>query len=246
MVSMRKISAVKKNLVAVSVLLASILFTSALVGSAKIQPAAAADVVIEYKKTFGSSCITGSAFVPDVLTIKAGTTVTWKNVCDIPMILTIWGLYDPTMVNSDMIMPGEKFTYKFDKSDVYSYRNNNGGKQGKVIVEPSSTSSSDSTTTKDQTVSVKMGFGAAEKKNKAFSPSPLKVKVGTTVTWKNDDKMSHQPVSGKGWLDKKSGKVFESKSLAAKESFSFKFDKKGTFDYYCKIHPTMVGKVTVR
>lgn len=82
---------------------------------------------------------------------------------------------------------------------------------------------------------------AANMKDKAFSPNPTKVQPGTKVTWMNSDSALHTVTSGKGAPDK----MFDSRSLAPKKSFSFTFTKEGTFDYYCMLHPTMVGKVTV-
>jgi plastocyanin len=80
---------------------------------------------------------------------------------------------------------------------------------------------------------------------KAFAPNPAKVKPGTKVTWTNSDSAIHTVTSGKGPGDKDAGKLFDSKIMAPKKEFSFKFDKKGTYDYFCMLHPTMVGKVTV-
>lgn len=33
--------------------------------------------------------------------------------------------------------------------------------------------------------------------------------------------------------------------MGPKKEFSFRFEKKGDFNYYCELHPTMMGKVTV-
>jgi plastocyanin len=89
--------------------------------------------------------------------------------------------------------------------------------------------------------------GSTSLKETAFSPNPVKVKAGTTVTWKNVDTAVHTIVSGKDLKDAQKGKMFDSskKPLGPNKEFSFKFDKKGTFDYFCGLHPNMVGKVTV-
>jgi plastocyanin len=84
--------------------------------------------------------------------------------------------------------------------------------------------------------------GAATKTTDAFDPSPVKVKAGGTVTWTNNDSMPHTATSGK---DAKPDGTFDSKTLAQGKSFSFKFEKAGEFPYYCQIHPTMVGTVSV-
>ena len=41
-------------------------------------------------------------------------------------------------------------------------------------------------------------------------------------------------------------KAFRSKALDTDDSFSYTFDSAGTFDYFCALHPHMVGKVIVK
>ena len=76
--------------------------------------------------------------------------------------------------------------------------------------------------------------------NFSFGPSALTVSVGTTVTWTNRDDIPHTVVSSDD------PKVFKSKVLDTDEKFSFKFEKAGTYPYFCSIHPKMTGKVTVQ
>ncbi len=70
-----------------------------------------------------------------------------------------------------------------------------------------------------------------------FNPTPLTVKVGSTVTWTNKDDEPHTVVSDTG--------VFKSGGMDTNESFSYKFDKPGTYHFTCSIHPRMVGTVIV-
>jgi len=70
-----------------------------------------------------------------------------------------------------------------------------------------------------------------------FAPAALTVKAGSTVTWTNHDDEPHTVVSDTG--------LFRSAALDTNESFSFKFDKPGTYHYACSIHPRMVGTITV-
>lgn len=74
--------------------------------------------------------------------------------------------------------------------------------------------------------------------NFAFSPAHITVKKGTTVTWTNQDSAGHNVVSNQSGGPK-------SGTLEKGQSFSFKFDTVGTFDYICSIHPSMKGTVTV-
>jgi len=75
-------------------------------------------------------------------------------------------------------------------------------------------------------------------KNFAFNPSTLTVKVGTTVTWTNEDSTPHQLISD-------SGNEISSQSLSNGQTYSHAFNTAGTFDYHCSIHPTMKGKIIV-
>jgi plastocyanin len=92
--------------------------------------------------------------------------------------------------------------------------------------------------------------GASTMADKAFSPNPVNVKTGDTVTWTNDDSQVHTVVSGTGTSDPNKGKEFDSSPglktlLAPKQTFSHKFATAGEFPYFCELHPTMVGKVVV-
>lgn len=72
-----------------------------------------------------------------------------------------------------------------------------------------------------------------------FSPSPLTVPAGSTVTWTNQDDVPHNVVSAEG-------KTLKSPVLDTDEKFSYTFTKAGVYPYYCAIHPKMNGKVVVQ
>ena len=91
----------------------------------------------------------------------------------------------------------------------------------------STTTQSQPTTTQAENLITIKGF--------AFSPSDLKIKKGTTVTWKNEDSVTHTVKSDS----------FVSKDLATGDTFQFTFDTAGTFSYICSIHPSMTGTVAV-
>jgi plastocyanin len=74
--------------------------------------------------------------------------------------------------------------------------------------------------------------------NFTFTPPELTVAVGTTVKWVNHDDIPHLVVN--------KDKAFRSKALDTDESFSYTFASVGTFDYFCALHPHMVGKVIVK
>ena len=71
-----------------------------------------------------------------------------------------------------------------------------------------------------------------------FTPNSLTVKAGSTVTWVNRDDEPHSVVSDTG--------LFRSGAVDTNETFSFKFDKPGTYHFTCAIHPRMVGTIIVQ
>jgi plastocyanin len=95
-------------------------------------------------------------------------------------------------------------------------------------------------------VTVSIEKGASNMGNKAYSPNPIQIQRGTTVVWRNDDTTLHTAVSGKGPSDTSLGKMFESAPIAPGKTFSYKFDAVGTYDYFCTLHPAMVGTVVVK
>ena len=74
--------------------------------------------------------------------------------------------------------------------------------------------------------------------NFTFTPKELTVAVGTTVRWVNHDDIPHTVVEKKT--------TFRSKALDTDDSYSFTFTSAGTFDYFCGLHPHMVGQVIVK
>jgi plastocyanin len=75
-------------------------------------------------------------------------------------------------------------------------------------------------------------------RNFMFQPTSVTVKAGSTVTWTNMDEEPHTVVSSSG--------LFRSSALDTKDSFSFRFDKAGTYSFVCSIHPQMVGTIIVQ
>ncbi len=74
--------------------------------------------------------------------------------------------------------------------------------------------------------------------NFTFSPQELTIPRGATVTWVNDDDIPHALAAN--------DKAFRSKAMDTEERFSFTFNKPGTYEYFCSLHPHMQGKIIVR
>ena len=74
--------------------------------------------------------------------------------------------------------------------------------------------------------------------NFTFGPKELTVAVGTTIKFVNHDDIPHTVV------DKKLS--FRSKALDTDDAYSYTFATAGSFDYFCSLHPHMVGKIIVK
>ena len=71
-----------------------------------------------------------------------------------------------------------------------------------------------------------------------FTPLTLVIAPGTTVTWTNADDTPHT-------VREKDGK-FKSAALDTDDTFSQTFTAPGEYQYFCSIHPRMVGKIVVK
>ena len=78
----------------------------------------------------------------------------------------------------------------------------------------------------------------------SYNPSSIKVYSGTTATWTNDDSAAHTVTSGT-MSDNIVGSMFDSGLIPAGNTWSYKFEKSGEWDYFCILHPWMEGTVSV-
>jgi plastocyanin len=76
----------------------------------------------------------------------------------------------------------------------------------------------------------------------AFNPNQPSLTKGATITWTNDDGTTHTVTSGIPGTP--SGKF--NQSLDAGKTFSFTFTEPGTYEFFCNIHNSMRGTVTVK
>lgn len=79
--------------------------------------------------------------------------------------------------------------------------------------------------------------------NIAFNPQELTVEAGTTVTWTNEDGVSHTVTSG---TPGNPTDLFDSGNVAGGGTFEYTFADTGTYEYYCALHtPDMTGTIIV-
>jgi plastocyanin len=82
------------------------------------------------------------------------------------------------------------------------------------------------------------GAAAVRIDNFNFTPPALVVAPGTTITWTNADDTPHSVIE----KDRK----FKSAALDTDDTFSQTFTAPGEYEYFCGIHPRMVGKIVVK
>jgi plastocyanin len=73
----------------------------------------------------------------------------------------------------------------------------------------------------------------------AYSPDPLEIAVGDTVTWTNQDAVPHTATG-------QDRDVLQSGTIPPGASFSQGFSEAGEFGYFCEFHPNMTGTIIVQ
>ena len=94
-------------------------------------------------------------------------------------------------------------------------------------------------------VSVPQGTSVpgCEETNECFLPYMITIHPGDEVVWSNDDTAAHTVTSGTPAVG--ADGLFDSSLFMAGATFSHTFDTLGEYDYFCMVHPWMLGKVFV-
>jgi plastocyanin len=74
-------------------------------------------------------------------------------------------------------------------------------------------------------------------KNFSYAPATLRVPVGATVRWTNQDSAPHTASAASG--------AFTSPTLRLRQSYAKRFTRAGRYAYLCALHPGMRGTVVV-
>jgi plastocyanin len=108
-----------------------------------------------------------------------------------------------------------------------------------VLAAGCGSSSSPSTTAPTTSgTAVSIVSGSSTLTTTAYSPNPVTVAVGGTVTWRNNDSVAHTSTANNS--------AWNSGTIAPGGNFSMTFPSAGSFPYHCSIHPGMIGTVTVQ
>ena len=70
----------------------------------------------------------------------------------------------------------------------------------------------------------------------AFTPAEITVRVGDTVEWMNGDFIDHTATANSSIWDF---------IIPAGKSAQLKVNQAGSFEYFCRFHPTMTGMIRV-
>jgi len=103
---------------------------------------------------------------------------------------------------------------------------------------PNMDNTNSSTSSSNQSVT---STGAITIKNMMFTPSQISILKGGTVTWTNNDSTAHTVVDD---LSNVGGP--SSGDIQPGSTYSYTFNKTGSFQYHCSIHPSMRGTIVVK
>ena len=203
--------------------------------------------------------LAGARFAPASATIAVGGTVTWTNDDGSKHTVTA----DNASFDSGSLNAGATFAHTFTAAGTYAYGCDfHGNMRGTIIVlaagtttpppaPPTTVPPAPPTTTPPAgppaapaAPAPPAAPGAAVTNesvtiaNNLFSPTPLTVNVGSTVTWVNNDTVTHTATAD--------DQSFASGLVKKATSWAHTFAAPGTFTYFCEIHPEMTGTVIAK
>ena len=174
------------------------------------------------------------SYQPPALDVAVGATVRWENIDgdDDHTVTSADGAF-----NSGVLPAGSAFEYTFDAPGTFPYFCAiHPSMTGTVVVrEPALAGEpGDAAGSTTDAVAVVTDVSVVDV---AFKPADIEVPAGSTVDWTNEDPFAHTVTARDG--------AFDSGNLDAGGTFSQTFPEPGTFEYFCAVHPSMTGTVTV-
>ncbi|MEO8265588.1 MAG: cupredoxin domain-containing protein [Ilumatobacteraceae bacterium] len=197
--------------------------------------------------------LAGARFAPASATVAVGGTVTWTNDDGSKHTVTA----DNAAFDSGTLNAGATFAHTFTAAGTYAYGCDfHGNMRGTIIVLAAGTTTpppAPPTTVAPAppTITPPAGPPAAPAPpaapgaavtnvsvtiaNNLFSPAAVTIDAGSTVTWVNNDTVTHTATAD--------DQSFASGLVKKNTSWSHTFATPGTFTYFCEIHPEMTGTV---
>ena len=175
-------------------------------------------------------------YSPDRAIVTQGYTVEWTNADVAPHTVTSASDYGETFYSS-LISAGETFTLDTTNLEIGEY-------EYLCIVHPWMISTLVIEEPKEATkIIIPEGAAIPEDGRIYYDPETINVTTGTTIEWINEDAAMHTATSGSPTNG--ADGTFDSQILNLGDTYQFTFAEAGNYDYYCILHPWMIGTVNV-
>ncbi len=177
------------------------------------------------------------SFAPGAITVRVGASLRFVNTGAAPHTATA---VDKSF-DSGIVQPGGSFTARFSQPGIFRYICTLHPQMiGSVTVLDASGSAP--TTTEGPTDTTTAGEpgsedAAVEVVDLAYVPAAITVPLGTRVIWTNTGVAPHTVTAR--------DQSFTSELMETGDTYARVFDAPGRFEYFCTLHPDMVGWVTV-
>jgi len=79
-----------------------------------------------------------------------------------------------------------------------------------------------------------------------FVPATITVQRGQAVTWTNNDTAQHQPISDTAQATGSDPYISANKALNTNDTYTYFFNKAGSYSYHDKTNPVLQGVVIVK
>ena len=175
-------------------------------------------------------------YSPDRAIVTQGYTVEWTNADVAPHTVTSASDYGETF-DSSLISAGETFTLDTTNLEIGEY-------EYLCIVHPWMIATLVVEAPKEATkIIIPEGAAIPEEGKIFYDPETINITTGTTIEWINEDPAMHTATSGSPTNG--ADGVFDSQILNINDTYQFTFTDAGNYDYYCILHPWMLGTINV-
>ena len=187
--------------------------------------------------------IIDSSVRPAVVYVEPGSVLTWRNLDgERHRVRSIDG---PEEFDSGNLEPGAAFSVVLDAVGTYRYVDDRDRDDqaywGTVAVGTASPGGDTGSPSPSPPPGDGTGMAPAPASasvsiiNRTFDPPTIRVAIGGTVSWANQDDRLHTVTARDG--------SFDSGMLSPGQGFQQPFPAAGTFPYFCNLHPEMQGTV---
>lgn len=184
----------------------------------------------------GSSEEQSPHYEPDVAVVEKGSLIEWNNADSVEHTVTSSSDAGETF-DSGLLAAGETFALDTANMEPGTY-------EYSCLVHPWMTSTvTIEGPAEPVIVVIPDGAGAVQPDQIYYDPESLDVTAGTVVVWDNLDSVAHTVSSGSPQAGPTS--LFDSGLFAPGATYEFVFEDPGSYEYYCLVHPWMVGTVNV-